>query len=302
MTWFKVDDKISGHMKVLKAGNAAFGAWVRIAAWCAERESDGVLPAEAAALYASQEEIATLLRVGLLHTHAEGYEVHDFLKYNPSHAQLEAARARWAGKRGVERRAVARASSSGATRVEAREQLSELPGTGSGSGSLDLGTEDPDGDSQRESAPRLKSVPPAAPELPAETGYGLAKRVFSEEWRAKFGRDYAWSPRSGPGSDDVAMRIIGDFAKERGGARAEEFLRKWARAYVRDPKPAIEREGWPARFFTPDVANKYGEPATGKHRIAPPEPVAPALSVEEQGKRAKALAQGIGKIGMGGAK
>ena len=124
MTWLKVDDKISGHAKVLKAGNAAFGAWVRMAAWCAERGSDGVIPVEAAVLYANTEELAALLRVGLLHTHSEGYEIHDFLKYNPSRAQIASNRARWL-KNSAERRGVSR---------DSREESRECPGSGSGSG------------------------------------------------------------------------------------------------------------------------------------------------------------------------
>jgi hypothetical protein len=310
MTWLKVDDKISGHMKVLKAGNAAFGAWVRMAAWCAERESDGVLPAEAAALYGNQEEIAALLRVGLLHTHPEGYEVHDFLKYNPSHAHMEAERARWAEKRGRDRRTVPRESSPvvapGVTPSAAREQLHELPGTGTGSGSLDRGSADPDGDSQvRESAPRLKSIPPKAPEPEpeGETGYGLAKRVFCEEWEARKGRAYAWSSRTGKGSDDAAMLEVGRHARDRGGTRAEEFMRHWAKGYLRDAKALFADEGHPARFLTRDAANKYGEPPTGKHRVAAParaSPEPPPLTTSEQASRAALLAGNLGKIGMGG--
>ena len=36
MTQLYIDDQIPFHRKTLKAGNAAFGAWVRMAAYCSQ--------------------------------------------------------------------------------------------------------------------------------------------------------------------------------------------------------------------------------------------------------------------------
>lgn len=44
MTWFKVDDDLSFHRKVVKAGNAAMGLWVRAGSWSAQQLTDGFVP------------------------------------------------------------------------------------------------------------------------------------------------------------------------------------------------------------------------------------------------------------------
>lgn len=44
MTWFKVDDDLTFHQKVVKAGNAAMGLWVRAGAWCSQQLTDGFVP------------------------------------------------------------------------------------------------------------------------------------------------------------------------------------------------------------------------------------------------------------------
>lgn len=313
MTWFKVDDKISFHAKVLKAKNAAFGAWVRIGAWCAERETDGVIPFEAAVLMASPEELATLVKVELLHELEEGFQVHDYLAYNPSKAQLLAQRAEWAERRGHNRRRVSHVVSHSDTPLDTRERLTErltkTPGTGTGEGSDPDPESDPDRDSHRASAPRLKHVQaPPAPQggVGPESGYDLAKRVFSELWSAKYKREFKFDPfDAGPKSEKKVLQAFGGEARERGGPRAEEFARHWVKAYLRDhgDRGWLDANEHPARTLTRDM-HKFADPPTGQQRAAqparasPPEP--PPVSMSEQAARASQAMKAIGKIGMGG--
>lgn len=51
MTWFKVDDTAYGHPKVLKAGNAALGLWVKGGAYAAQHLTEGTVPGVVAQLY-----------------------------------------------------------------------------------------------------------------------------------------------------------------------------------------------------------------------------------------------------------
>ncbi len=97
MGWFKTDDRLTFHRKTVLAGNAAMGAWVRIGAWVGGYETDGFIPGEVVDLIANEAQRERLVFVGFLIRHPDGrYEMHDYLKYNPSHAQLEEQRARWA--------------------------------------------------------------------------------------------------------------------------------------------------------------------------------------------------------------
>ncbi len=44
MTWFRVDDDLPFHPKVIKAGNEAMGLWVRAGSWSSQHLTDGFVP------------------------------------------------------------------------------------------------------------------------------------------------------------------------------------------------------------------------------------------------------------------
>lgn len=46
MTWFKVDDKMWSHPKVLHASSLALGVWVRVGSYCADQLTDGLVAVE----------------------------------------------------------------------------------------------------------------------------------------------------------------------------------------------------------------------------------------------------------------
>lgn len=92
MGWFAIDDQFPFNTKVMCAGNAAVGAWVRMGAWSAQQLTDGFVPAAVARQIATDTELACLLAVppgaerGLLVEQDGGFLLPDFLDYNPSKA------------------------------------------------------------------------------------------------------------------------------------------------------------------------------------------------------------------------
>lgn len=99
MTWFKVDDKLTFHRKVLMAGNAAMGAWVRMGSHCGAYETDGKITTEEANTIGTEQEISKLVEVGLLEQTMGGYRLHDFLVYNPAAKLLKVQRKQWVKKK-----------------------------------------------------------------------------------------------------------------------------------------------------------------------------------------------------------
>jgi hypothetical protein len=93
MSWVKLDDKLTSHPKVIAAGNAAVGAWVRMLAYAGLHLTDGRVPSAVAKSIASPRELAMLLKVGLVILLEDGdYYLHDFLEWNPPASEVKARR------------------------------------------------------------------------------------------------------------------------------------------------------------------------------------------------------------------
>jgi len=98
VTWFKVDDKSAFHAKVVRAGNEAWGAVCRAGAWSSEQGTDGFIPDEIASMIARvfvwnrAESCGGNGRKGLVERVEGGWQLHDFLDWNPSAAQIDAKR------------------------------------------------------------------------------------------------------------------------------------------------------------------------------------------------------------------
>ena len=117
MPWFKIDDSAHSHPKMIRAGNAALGLWLRCGAYSAQHLLEGIVPGGIAKIYGTAPQAAKLVKVGLWHAAghdcprcpqpADGdYVVHDFFEggRNSTRAQVEASR-----KRATERQARSRA-------------------------------------------------------------------------------------------------------------------------------------------------------------------------------------------------
>lgn len=99
MSWLRIEGRMPQHRKVAPLSDAAFRLHVTAQAWCVEEETDGQIPLAIPGTLTSAprgralgKAIEELLDAQLWESEAAGYAIHDFLKYNPSHAQKEADR------------------------------------------------------------------------------------------------------------------------------------------------------------------------------------------------------------------
>lgn len=93
MPWFRLEDNFHHHPKILKAGNAATGLWVRCGTYSAQYLTDGFILAETAHEHGKAREIDALLDSRLWVEKEDGFVMPDYLDYNPSKEQVLAERA-----------------------------------------------------------------------------------------------------------------------------------------------------------------------------------------------------------------
>jgi hypothetical protein len=95
MTWAKVDDRLHGHAKAARAGEA-LSLWVLALSWCAAYLTDGEVPREQPARLIGAKGpkfAARLVEAGLWETTESGYKFHDWHDYQPSGDEVRASRA-----------------------------------------------------------------------------------------------------------------------------------------------------------------------------------------------------------------
>jgi hypothetical protein len=95
MTWAKVDDRLHGHAKAARAGEA-LSLWVLALSWCAAYLTDGEVPREQPARLIGAKGprfAARLVEVGLWETTESGFKFHDWHDYQPSSGDVQAKRA-----------------------------------------------------------------------------------------------------------------------------------------------------------------------------------------------------------------
>jgi hypothetical protein len=99
LSWVKIDDRYATHRKILRAGPTAMALDVAGMCYAAVHETDGHIPSAAlaaAAPFLSKPKAlaaaATLVEVGRWSKVSDGWQIHDFLEYNPSAAQRQQAR------------------------------------------------------------------------------------------------------------------------------------------------------------------------------------------------------------------
>lgn len=93
MAWFRLDDQGAFHAKVIAAGNEAYGAWCRAGQWSSLHLTEGRIPRATALTIARQKIWERLVASGLcVSLGDDGYQIHDFLDWNPSAAEVLAKR------------------------------------------------------------------------------------------------------------------------------------------------------------------------------------------------------------------
>jgi hypothetical protein len=118
MPWFVVDDNAYSHPKLIAAGNAALGLWLRAGSYAAQHLTDGIVPAAVVRMCSgTTAQVRRLVQAGLWHEHGHScphpkcvqpapgdYYMHDYLApYNPSRADVLARRERVADKKRAQR-------------------------------------------------------------------------------------------------------------------------------------------------------------------------------------------------------
>lgn len=95
MVWFKVDDNLAFHPKVLRVGNAAMGLWVRAGSWSAQQLTDGVIPDSILPSLGTVKQAQALVAAGLWDRAAGAWSFHEWNAdgRQPTRAKVEAERA-----------------------------------------------------------------------------------------------------------------------------------------------------------------------------------------------------------------
>jgi hypothetical protein len=93
MPWFKIDDNLAFHHKVVAAGNPAIGLWARAGALCAQQLTDGFVPDHMIAAMGTKAQAEKLVAVGLWDRTHGGYTFHGWSERQPSKVDVEAERA-----------------------------------------------------------------------------------------------------------------------------------------------------------------------------------------------------------------
>lgn len=96
MPWFKVDDTLATHAKVVRAGNPAMGLWVRAGSWSASQLTDGFVPTDMIGVLGGKPTDARrLVEVGLWTNTEGGYRFHQWQDRQPSREETERKREEW---------------------------------------------------------------------------------------------------------------------------------------------------------------------------------------------------------------
>jgi hypothetical protein len=191
MPWFAIDDGFTTHPKVRKAGNAAAGLFCRLGAHCSKHLTDGLVDGVMARELGTAAQLRKLITVGLLHDDSHrcdrcpqpepgGYVLHDYLDYNRSRKQIDAARdaGRKRQQKGRERQSENRADNqTGAQPNLNRGSTEAQPNLGWGSVDpqnevrFEDSTAGQDGSSRRDTL-QGPTVVPAPPIPSSSTSYG----------------------------------------------------------------------------------------------------------------------------------
>ena len=103
MVWAKVDDRLHSSAKWRAASKGARALWATALSWCADQETDGIVPSHMlAALDGTRGEARSLESVGLWEASGDGWAFKNWREYQPTREQLDE-------KRRIERERIATA-------------------------------------------------------------------------------------------------------------------------------------------------------------------------------------------------
>lgn len=125
MTWVRFDDQFTIHRKVTGLSDAAYRLHTEAIFWCARNLTDGFVPSEDVDVLATARRpskfVPELVRRGVWVEVDGGWQIHDYLEYQPSKEKVERERqqkadrqARWKANQQGKRDASLDASRDGA--------------------------------------------------------------------------------------------------------------------------------------------------------------------------------------------
>lgn len=93
MTWVRLEPDFPDHPKVVNLSDDAFRAFIGGLCYCNHYLTDGRIPAGAVRRLVHRRAVAVeLVKAGLWDQNGDGMIVHDFLDYQPTRSEVEAAR------------------------------------------------------------------------------------------------------------------------------------------------------------------------------------------------------------------
>lgn len=92
MSWVKLDDRIFDNPKIAALSDTAKVAYLESVCYCARELTDGFIPNKKALGLAGKPRIVQEITPHLWEIAPGGFMVHDYLKYNPTRAQVLAER------------------------------------------------------------------------------------------------------------------------------------------------------------------------------------------------------------------
>lgn len=233
MAWVKMDDSFPDHPKIAALSDRAFRLHVSAMCLCARSMTDGHVPSAWMKRLGTTTKLIAELRDHKLWDDAEGgFQIHDFLKYNPSREQVENRREERAesGRKGGLAKAekLATAMALATTNVVPRPVPSRPPASFHSAG---------------------EQPPEDSPALSESTDTGLNERMgIMIVANPKIGRDEtlyseAYQIATDHSYDQIQTAIQETRrSKDASGRPMAPYPSNWRRFLLADPKP-VEVEG-----------------------------------------------------------
>ncbi len=130
--------------------------------------------------------------------------------------------------------------------------------------------------------PALATTKPT--EADGDTGYDIARRVFTAAWRAKYGEEYLFATHTGVKGDDQTLMRLGALARRYAG---EATMRHWVSSYLADSDPYLTQERHPIRPLEGRL-NKYGTKPGPSPLATRPDTPAPRMPTDAEAAATKA--------------
>ncbi len=286
MPWMKVDDRMAFHRKVLAAKNEAVGAWVRAGSWSCGEGTNGDIPRDTALTIAPQRVWDRLVLVELAHETESGWEIHDYLDYNPPSDKVDARRAARseAGRLGGQKSGASRRDrrSNPPSKLEANDEAKPKQ-TLQQTGSKTEANSEAEAKQKRTPIPIPIPIPEDPPIAPVwigaapeaigrlfdsgTAGYETAAQAYETAVSGVTGAEFSFP--SGKADRDALLAALNKHSK----ARTVDGALLWLRtSLVEWIAPQVDRAtftgGWSPRHFAGWLNGGRQKPTSGQRREA----------------------------------